>query len=437
MGTISGWTQKRALEPWLALLSRPGFLPICFGIFVATRAALIFWVPIAEPFSDSGWYLNRALTLLADGSYSERGLPTAYWPVGYPAFLALVFKVAGPSWLAAQLANLVLAGASFWLLYAVARRFLQHELAGRGAVLLLTLYPNNAAYVPALLTEALYTFLLLAACYGLLSGRTWWHLLSAGVLFGLATLVKTQTILLIPVLAGLAFLDTWSISKAVRAAMSAAAVLGIALLVAAPWALRNYAVLGAAVLSTNGGTALLAGNNPSVVGDYWHDYSEDDPLFSEARFSAQDQVQADKRARTLAVGWIKDHPVQFLLLAPKKVFRLWAPDGEGEWMYQDTPFYQRHSTVFRLVRVFNQAFYGLAMMLFALSIWRLLTLRSAPTMYFGLGVVLVTTFTSVVFSGQSRYHFPAMPFIFAYVAWYLATCAQSPRDPPISVPDRL
>ena len=428
--------QKHAIAPWLALLSRPLFLTICFGVFVATRMALILWVPIAEPFSDSGWYLNRALSLLTDGTYSERGLPTAYWPVGYPGFLALVFKVAGPSWLAAQLANLVLAGASFWLLYAVARLFLRHEFAGRGAVLLLTLYPNNAAYVPLLLTESLYTFLLLGACFALLSGRAWWHLLSAGVLFGLATLVKTQTILLIPVLAGLAFLDEWSIGKAVRAALRAAAVLGIALLAAAPWAMRNYSVLGAAVLSTNGGTALLAGNNPSIVGDYWHDYS-DDALFGQVAFSVEDQVRADQRARALAVDWIKDHPVQFLLLAPKKVFRLWAPDGEGEWMYQDTPFYQRHSTVFRLVRVLNQAFYGLAMLLFALSIWRLLRLRSAPTMYFGLGVVLVTTFTSVVFSGQSRYHFPAMPFIFAYVAWYLATRAQSPRDPPISVRGRL
>ena len=169
----SGSMHKFIFTPLLRILQHSHFVLLCFVAFVGIRLALLLLIPIAEPFSDSDWYLQRAITLVEQGSYSERGILTAYWPVGYPAFLALLFKVTGPSVIVAQLANLALAAVTFWLLYCVVRNFLHDELVARGAVLLLTLYPNNAAYVPVLLTETLYTFLLLAACFFLLSRRHW------------------------------------------------------------------------------------------------------------------------------------------------------------------------------------------------------------------------------------------------------------------------
>ena len=419
MAAESGSTHRIIFAPLLRMLQHSRFVPVCFVAFVGIRLALLLLVPTAAPFSDAGWYLNRAMTLVEQGSYSERGILTAYWPVGYPAFLALLFKVTGPSILAAQLANLALAAASFWLLYFAVRNFLGDELTARGAVLLLAIYPNNAAYVPALLTETLFTFLLLAACCCLLARRHWLHAVIAGVAFGLATLVKTQTILLVPLLAFLAFLDDWTIRNAARAVIRAVAVVAIAVVVVMPWAVRNYHVFGAPLLSTNGGTSLLASNNPSVAGDYSRDYSDNDPLYAQARFSVEDQANADKRARALAIGWIKDHPGQFAGLMPKKVFRLWAPDGEAEWFFQDTPFYEQHRVWFRFVRIANQAFYAMTLLLFPFALWKLAATRAAPPAYLGVAVVLVITLISMVFSGQSRYHFPAMPFIFAYAAWVI------------------
>ena len=419
---------KFIFTPLFRILQHSHFVLLCFVAFVGIRLALLLLIPIAEPFSDSDWYLQRAITLVEQGSYSERGILTAYWPVGYPAFLALLFKVTGPSVIVAQLANLALAAVTFWLLYCVVRNFLHDELVARGAVLLLTLYPNNAAYVPVLLTETLYTFLLLAACFFLLSRRHWLHVVIAGAVFGLATLVKTQTILLIPLLAFLAFLDNWSIRNGARAAVRASIVMVITLVVVTPWALRNYNVFGKAVLSTNGGTSLLAGNNPSVVGDYLRDYSDKDPLFEQAKFSVKDQSAADQRARALAIDWIANNPGKFVGLIPKKVFRLWAPDGEAEWFYQDTSFYQQHSGWFRLVRFANQAFYVIVLLLFPLALWKLVTIRASPVTYFGVVVVFVFTLISMVFSGQSRYHFPAMPFVLAYAAWVIVGLA-APRTP--------
>ena len=422
----SGSMHKIVFTPLLRMMQHPHFVFLCFVAFVGIRLALLLLIPIAEPFSDSGWYLHTAMTLAEQGSYSEGGILTAYWPVGYPAFLALLFKVAGPFVFVAQLANLVLAAVTFWLLYFTVRKFLHDTLVARGTVLLLAIYPNNAAYVPTLLTETLYTFLLLAACFCLLSRRHWLLAVIAGMVFGLAILVKTQTILLVPVLVFLASLDDWSIQNGVRAAVRTGAVLVIASVVVMPWALRNYDVFGSPVLATNGGMSLLAGNNPSVVGDYSRDYSDTDPLIKQAKFSVADQMQADHRARALAIDWITDNPGQFMGLIPKKVFRLWAPDGEAEWAYQDTPFYQQHSGWFRFIRLVNQAFYVIMLLLFSFALWKLATIRASPVTYLGIAVVLGFTLISVVFSGQSRYHFPAMPFVLAYAAWFVIGLA-APR----------
>lgn len=401
-----------------SVLMHPRFIPVCFSVFIAIRLALLLFIPV-EPSSDALWYFGRAITLTERGSYSESGLPTAYWPVGYPAFLALLFTFTGPHLAAVQFANLFFAGCSFWLLLRFVQKVFESELAARLSILLLTLYLNNAAYVPLVATETLYTSLLLLVSVLLLARQSLPMFLLIGVILGFATLIKTQTLLLAPLLVTIGYSKNWSFS-AFKAAITRALMISIFMLVViAPWTIRNYAVFGEFILvSTNGGTSLLAGNNPSVVGDYKHDYSETDPLFKQAEFSAANQIAADKRARQLAKEWILENPGTFIGLMPKKFFRFWAPDGEAEWAYQaGTPDYELHATWFRLARVTNQVYYFLLLGCFGFAIWRLFRSPAKPKLYYGLVVAVYFTFISLVFSGQSRYHFPVMPFVLAYAAW--------------------
>jgi 4-amino-4-deoxy-L-arabinose transferase-like glycosyltransferase len=405
---------------WRGMLLDKHFLAITFLAFVGIRLAVILLVPVAEPFSDAGWYLSRAIEIVQRGSYSENGVPTAYWPVGYPAFLAFLFKATGPSLLAARLANLIFAAGTFWLLYFFTRRSFDDELTARCAVVLLTIYPNNIAYTSLLLTETLYTFLLLAALTLILSKRAAVPLFVAGVILGLATLVKVQTLLALPIVVFLATLDGWSLRGSIAAAVRTILIGLVCITTVLPWSFRNLNALGDFVLvSTNGGMALLSGNNPSMSTDLRTDYAAGDPLFSSANFSVEDQVAADKRARTLALQWMGENPGKVIALIPKKVFRLWAPDGEGEWGFQDTSFYKSHESWFRGIRVINQAFYVSVLALFFLGALRLIRTPGSPKTYVGIAFVAVSTVTCVVFSGQSRYHFPSMPFIFAYAAWFL------------------
>ena len=402
-----------------AALRHPRFVPYCLVLYVLTRVALIFGVPVT-PTSDALWYFNQGAQLAEQHAYAEDGHPTAYWPVGYPAMLGLLFSLTGASLLAAKLANLAVAIAAFFCLYRFCERLFDESTA-RATILLLTIYPNNAAFVPLVLTEHLYTALLLggalAATYA--SRRA---LVVAGVLFGAATLVKTQTSLIAPALAFVIGWRAWSLREMLRSAARAVAIGIVMLAVIAPWSWRNYQTFGAFVLvSTNGGMSMLVGNNPSMLKDYGHDFSEDDPLVAQARWSVADQVAADERARKLAVGWIRSHPGDFIRLIPKKVFRLWAPDGEAEWQYQGgTPSYEDHRTAYRFVRIVNQAFYVAMLLLCALGLVHAIRGHASPPQYAGFALAAATTLLCIVFSGQSRYHFPVVPFLLAYPAGIVA-----------------
>lgn len=401
----------------LHALAHPSFLPICFFSFIALRA-LVLLVPV-EPASDAAWYFARATEMAAGQGYSEKGHPTAFWPVGYPAFLAGLFVVFGSNVLVGQLANLALAAASAPLIYSIAKRLLGDETAARLALVLVTVYPNSIAYVALLLTETLFTFLLLLATWLLLRRQSLSVLLATGVVFGLAIFVKSQTILLIvPIVVLVGWTHcTWrplwvGVARSVL-------VLAVALATVSPWSWRNQQVFGQWIMSsTNGGISLLCGNNPSVVGDYRRDFSCDDRIFDGVRFSVQDQVAADRRARDLAFQWIRDHPADFVGMFPKKIFRLWVPDGEAEWAYQqDSPVYGANATMFRAVRLANQALYLLMLAGAAAGVLVALAHRAPPIVFLGVAIAAVHTIVSMVFSGQSRYHFPTMPFLIAYAAW--------------------
>ena len=401
-------------------------------MFVGTRLALVLLLPVTTDISDAGWYMHRAFSIASGHGYSEGDYPTAYWPVGYPGFLAALFFIFGNHALAGQIANVVLGTGSLFLVIALARHMFADERIARIAIAFLTLYPNHAAYAPFLFSETYFTFLLLLGTYLFLTRNGAWWILSCGMVFGLATLTKPQVVLLPAFLVLLRVMASTD-ARARRATIIAAVGLyaGMASILT-PWAIRNTLTFGEVVLiSTNGGATLLTGNNPSASGDY----VEDDPLVRMANFSVQDQVAADRRARDLAVEWIRENPYRFLALIPQKVWRLWGPDGEGEWWYQrGFAAYGEYWYVFRAVRVINQIYYGLIMLGFLVSVGfipRLRTTSEWPYSLFPYVLVAYLTVISVVFSGQSRFHFPAMPWIMLTVSWLIVRSLASLQSSPL------
>lgn len=371
-----------------------------------------------QPVSDLGWYYQRALGLLTTGRYTEAGLPTAYWPVGYAGFLAGLMAVFGPSVLTGQLGNLALSVVCALLLYQWCMQQFGNERVATLAVCLLAVYPNHIGYSIGLYAEPLFTAMLLGICLLLRPDARWSALLCAGVLGGLAALVKTQMLMLLPLMAFLLLMRAWSWACSVPAFVRATAVTLLMLATIAPWVWRNQVVMGAPIpVSTNGGMSLLAGNNPGMTFSLLTDFAEGGPLFEQVNFTVADQVAADGRARAAAWGWIRENPGTFLLLMPKKFVRFWLPDGESEWVLQrGYADYPKLAIPIRALRVLNQGFYFVLLAAMALTLRRGLDWRRPHTLAAPL-IMLFFTAISLVFSGQSRYHAPLMPFVIGCAAW--------------------
>ena len=423
-----------SLRARLPLIERfatsPRALLAIWAVFIGLRLAVLL-IPVA-PSSDAEWYVLRAIGLAAGHGYLDNsGTPTAFWPAGWPMAMSALFRITGPSLVAIGLFNLASAILTGWLALLLGRRLFGNEAAARLGLLLFAIYPNAIGYVPLALTEVFYTALLLLGCWLVIARRSALWLVAAGIVFGFATLVKAQTLVMVPLLFAIDWLradDAWR--RLPRLVGQSVLVLGVAALTVMPWTMRNHAQLGHWIaVSTNGGFTLLTGNNDSATGDYTPADPEVVALMARTDL---DEVTRDAEAKRLGMAWIKAHPGRFVALAPRKLARLWLPDGEAEWAYQAAaPSYARFVLLYRAVRVANQAYYALLMLGFAAALVVVTIRRRAEGRHWvdwwllPWGVAAYPSLIAVVFSGQSRFHYPAMPFVCLATGWLLAEAWQA------------
>jgi hypothetical protein len=390
-------------------LSDRAFVGVVCGLGFLLRLPLLGLDVV--PTSDFDWYYDAARSIAAGHGFTDKGVLTAFWPVGWPGFLGFLLSIFGPHVLVGQCANLVLSCVVICLTAIMGKRLFPGSTAWRPGIFLIAILPNQIAYVPLLSVEIFFECLLLLGFLLLMAGSVR-SVVGSGLVYGVAALTKTQAVF-VPAVLGLPLLAV-GLGRWVRVVVFG----GLAMLaVILPWTARNYVVFDSFIpVSTNGGFTLLTGNNPSATGGYM----KNDPLVTDLSQDPKDQVGMDRVARARALGWIRDHPAAFLRLIPLKIWRLWGGDGEAEWLYQSGyAGYGAHAWMFRVVRVVNQGFYWLLLGLALTSVptmWR--RRRSLPVWcWSGWAVMGYFTAISVVFSGQSRFHFALMPFVALYAAW--------------------
>ncbi|WP_324697603.1 glycosyl transferase [Novosphingobium aerophilum] len=399
-----------------------------WALYFALRVAVLL-IDVA-PTSDAAWYFGRAASLATGQGYAENGIPTAFWPSGWPLALSVAFHQFGISQVTLGLFNLASAMMIGAVTLALGRHLFANEAAARGGLLLLAVYPNAIGYVPLALTEVFYTMLLLVGCWTVIVRTTRWQLVGAGLVFGFATLVKAQTLVVVPLLFAIDWLRARHVWQRLPGLLAEGAiVVAVAGLVVLPWSLRNRAELGHWVaVSTNGGYTLLTGNHDTATGDY----SPDAPVVKRLMARGDlDEVSRDAEAGRLGAAWIRENPGKFLALAPRKLMRLWLPDGEAEWAYQGgAPGYSRFEIAYRAVRYLNQGYYALLMLGFVLAFVVMTVRRLHERMRWAgwwllpYGVGLYPTLICLVFSGQSRFHYPVMPFVCMTVGWLVAAAVE-------------
>ncbi|TFG88512.1 MAG: hypothetical protein E4H17_02230, partial [Gemmatimonadales bacterium] len=102
--------------------------------YVLTLQPRLFWF-------DGEHYSRLATGLLEHGSYlNDRGRPSAYWPPGYPLFMAAVYAFFGVNIVAVRVAQCLLGAATVAVVHRIARRVLDRNGAWLAA-LATALYP--------------------------------------------------------------------------------------------------------------------------------------------------------------------------------------------------------------------------------------------------------------------------------------------------------
>ncbi len=265
-------------------------------------------------FADAVFFHNTAYLLANGFGYIEpygREL-TAQWPPGYPAVLALVYKLFGWHLILAKALNICFAAVTVVLIYLIARRIFDRRVAYLSA-LGLACFPGQIYFSALVLRETMFAMvfmlvLLLALVWSHQRAEArWWQLLLLGALIGAAGMVRTEGVFLAFVLAAFWALTVRPWRSAGRYAVLMA--LGVVLALT-PWTARNAIQLNEFIpLRANATRALTGALSPDTLAA---------PIF-------------DQRERSLseAFEYQVTHPWRIPRQAAKRIARFYENDSDG------------------------------------------------------------------------------------------------------------
>lgn len=294
---------------------------------ILLRVAVIAW--LRPPAAWDGAIYAALAEGLAEGRgyvhWDGSGRATAFFPVGFPAAIALVMGVGLRAVHAAYVVNVAASALTTASAAAIAWTA-GGAAAARRAAWFAALYPGAILWSAATMTEtlqcALITTALAVAVWPASSvdsrARAVGKSLAVGALVALAAYVRPQAIVLAPVFGAL---DHRSLGARLA---HGTLTLCAALALIAPWTLRNARALdGPALVSTNGGSNLLIGTLPDARGGY-RELTAADPCADVRGERARDRCMS-----RVAVTRIQDRPFAWAALGARKIARTmafeWAP----------------------------------------------------------------------------------------------------------------
>jgi 4-amino-4-deoxy-L-arabinose transferase-like glycosyltransferase len=177
--------------------------------------------------------------------------------------------------------------------------------------------------------------------YHLKSKPTWRSWILLGVLYGIQLLVRPDILL------GIAVFGAWLIisSKEKEKYIKGYAISCIvALLIVAPWTIRNYSEFGKFVLvSANSGYNLYLGNNINATGEMPQNIAtqegENDVELVDKYFQEHhSDVERDAFLLALSKEWMMSHPLDVMRLAGKKFIMHWWRRGNAGSEVESKPW---------------------------------------------------------------------------------------------------
>jgi 4-amino-4-deoxy-L-arabinose transferase-like glycosyltransferase len=407
-------------------------MAIC-GVAFALRVVYVLTFSRHLQFGlDAIWYELVAGTI-ADGKgfvdparFYGHGLvvETAFRPPLYPLFLAVVNKTIGGSRTTYQLAGCGLGTVTVASVGHLGRRF-GGTTVGLGAAALAAVSPALIGIDASVMAETLYLPLIALTLLALLRASdrpTLWRWATAGALAGAATLARGDgALLVVVVVLPVAFLTARRRERRERFAVVAVALLG-ALVVVAPWIVRNQIQMHRPTLATLDAGTAIAGTNCATTYAGSRIGSWDEACTHVPNEDALTELQLTDALQRQGVKYATHHVGRVPLVVSARVARqwgLWDPANEARLEAVESRNYSWQLVTW----AFDLVLAALAMVaLIALHRRRRLP-DAAP---FVLLIVAVTLDGALVY-GKQRFQAAAQPALLVLAAYALVLLARRAR----------
>ena len=318
------WSRRRLVAALVVFAVALAVRLVFVGLFATEPQNDLLWNDAV------GWNLANGHGFTA--SQSEPRVPGIYRTPAYPAFLAVVYTVAGHSHRAAYVAQSVVDALSALVVAAIALHLTSPAVALLAGGLY-AIYPYAAIYCGVLHQDILLTFVTLLAVLAMVRavepGRTWRAWGTVGLAVGLTALVKANFLLFL-------FAPLVVILLAVRGrakrALAFTAVVTAMLAILGPWIGRNYVTFRAFPPLAAGATGVnavllleeLNAGEASMVARLASRPGERDQSRYLSRFVDGAELMASEKAlvQQTAPELLRRWP-EVLVLMVRKIPRLW------------------------------------------------------------------------------------------------------------------
>jgi 4-amino-4-deoxy-L-arabinose transferase-like glycosyltransferase len=401
--------------------------PVLCAVVAIAFAVRLGWVLYADVSPPVAWqlsgdqfsYYHYGREIAAGRGYESyiTGEPTAYYPIGYPATLAVLYwfvahtPVPNDYMLVTNLLHVTAGTASVVLAYIIGRK-LFGRLAGLIGAAILAVFPNIVYQVATVQLETVFIFWCLAAlavlvthdwAAGLPSTR---RLVAFGALLGVSVVIRPFSVWFVAgvLVAGLVAGGGW------RHSLKAAAVpLLVVVLMSVPWTIRNAIRMdGFVVSSTNTGDGLCLDRFEGANGQFrWADHEGcADPNLPE--------VERNNANTRKAIWWVIDHPGREIIQVGRRARLMFASDSDGLEAVNGLGDGQvmSDSTIRRLDDLADDFYYAvLALAIVGVGVSISSPRRRRPELALVIVSMVSLIAVPLLLWGNPRFHLPFSPFL--------------------------
>ncbi|HTR82764.1 MAG TPA: glycosyltransferase family 39 protein [Bacteroidota bacterium] len=393
-----------------------GILAVALALRCAAIA--VYHSPLV---SDDKDYVAIAHSIVHGDGIALDGKPTAYRLPGYPLLLACSYSLFGETNLPIKILQALADVGSCMLLFLLGRRLFSEKI-GLVAAAILALFPIQILYVTHLMTETLFTTILLLIIWIVLKeeGRPTFASsdVIVGILIGVGSLLRA-TILPLPLVI---FLYRQKAGYSFRSNLKSIATIGaVMIVIISPWIGRNAIEFHRISMTSNAGVNFWMGNHPGASGAYSFPRT-DNPLIG-----IQDDFQRSDAGFKLGLEFVRSHPLDELLIVGKKFAHFFAADY---WLLMMMEYKEAWATAGSAATIFRQlsltnviALHAPYVLVLLLGTFGLVfpADKESKTIFFFRTLLLYWLIVHLVFYADARYRFPIVPIFMLTAAygWFL------------------